>query len=65
MTNPTAVRIDAMLVRMNVALKTRFQPELTKELVFNRVRMLRSEGYADDVAFAISLKEHNLGWIAQ
>jgi len=64
MVSHSVARIETMLVRLNNAVKTRFAPELTKELVFNRVRVLRGEGYTDDVAFAISLKEHNLGWIA-
>jgi len=44
---------------MEAGLKTRYAPELTKELIFNRVRVLKSEGYAEDVAFAIALREHN------
>jgi hypothetical protein len=53
------VRIEENLARMNAALATRSCPEIAKELVFNRVRVLKREGYAEDVAFSISLREHN------
>lgn len=33
--------------------------DLNKELIFNRVRVLRSEGYTGDVALCIAMKEHN------
>jgi hypothetical protein len=50
-------KIEEMLARMESGLKTRGNPVITKELVFNRVRVLQSEGYADDVAFAVALKD--------
>lgn len=31
--------------------------EFYKTTVFNRVRVLKSEGYADDVALSVSMKE--------
>lgn len=33
--------------------------ELSKEQVFNRVRVLKAEGYADDVALSKAMKELN------
>lgn len=51
-------KIEENLARMEAGLKTRACPVITKELVFNRVRVLKSEGYAEDVAFSIALREH-------
>ncbi len=48
-----------MLARFESQLKTRYASATIKSLVFNRVRVLKGEGYVEDVAFAIALREHN------
>jgi len=60
MVNFATATIESNLCRMNAALKTHSRPSLVKEMVFNRVRVLKWDGYAEDVAFAKALKEHNL-----
>lgn len=57
MTYATA-KINEMLSRFEAALKTRQCPNLQKELVFNRVRVLKAEGFTEDVAFAKALIEN-------
>lgn len=52
-------RIHEMLARLETLLRTRNSPHVAKELVFNRVRVLRNEGYADDVALSKAMREHN------
>lgn len=53
------VKIEELLARFESQLKTRYASATVKSLVFNRVRVLKADGYVEDVAFAIALREHN------
>lgn len=59
MTFATAI-IEENLSRLESKCDTHSNGRILKELVFNRVRVLKSEGYAEDVAFSIALREHNV-----
>lgn len=56
-------KLNELLGEMDRQLKARigsaYYSTTLKELVFNRVRVLQAEGYVDDVAFAMALREHN------
>ena len=53
------MKVEELLARFESQLKTRYMSATSKSLVFNRVRVLKGEGYVEDVAFAIALREHN------
>lgn len=58
-----AAKLGDMLARFESALGRMRSPTIVKELVFNRVRVLRADGYVGSVAFRLALAEHNLGHI--
>jgi hypothetical protein len=51
-------KIYELLEVMERRLKRSPAPKILKEVIMNRFRVLKSEGYADDVAFCKALKEH-------
>lgn len=57
-TNFKAEIINDMLAKFYDALRSHRSPNTTKELVFDRMRAYKAEGYAEDVAFAKALKDY-------
>lgn len=54
----STAKVIEMLDRFEQVLGSRYSRSVSKAVVFDRVRVLKEEGYCDDVAFAIALKEH-------
>lgn len=52
--------IEENLYRLEVAMQTRYAPRQTKNLIWARVGELQAEGYVDDVAFVIALREFRI-----
>lgn len=52
--------VESLLAYFEAVVKHRSMPSVTKELVFNRLRVLKNEGFAEDVAFAKALQEYNI-----
>ncbi len=59
MTTFASTKVNELLARMDSQLKTRYMSATVKHLVFKRLGVLKSEGYVEDVAFSIALREHN------
>ena len=51
-------KIHELLARFESALKTRYAPHIDKELVFNRMRVYKAEGYVECVAFSKALADY-------
>jgi len=52
-------KINDMLFKFYRALPTHPTPNDAKYLVFRRLDVLKAQGYCEDVAFAIALKDYN------